>query len=231
VINELAALVRQHDYERYICTLFAPAKARPHLWMLQTIAYELLRVPSASSEEMIGLIRLKWWQEEITKLYNTSAHTHPTLQLSAPLVATSPLSPADYQPLIDALVEQISDPHNPEHISKALQVYYALLAKTAGGGKHEEHYRTIGDVQAHIAMIRATAKQEKEAQLQELLKKELTQLQLPNEASAYLRALYALNQCWIARIHAFRTDGRPSITQPISMLALRLAYGVILRHK
>lgn len=230
-MNELATLVRKHDFERYICSLFAPAKARPHLWALQAIAYELLRIPSSVSEEMVGLIRLKWWQEEITKLYDTGVHTHPTLRIVAGLLATSPLKPEDYILLIDTLTEQIGEPYNSERILKTLQVYYELLAKTVNDNHHREFYGSIGNVQASIALVRSYAKQQKEEQLQQLLKQELMQSPLPKSASRYLRALYTLNRCWLVRIKAFRTHGSPALTQPLSSPALRLASGVILGHR
>ncbi len=230
-MRELGTLVRLHDYERYLCSLFAASETRPHLWALQAVAYELLRVPASVSEEMAGLVKLKWWQEEIDLTYRTGTHRHPTLEMVGPFILSSPLLPADYHGLIEALAEQISMPYDSKYLKQVLSLYYRLLAKTAGEADALEIYAAEGYMQAHIALCRSFAKQQRYGELEGLLKGGLTRFTLPAGASAYLRALHRLNGVWMDRIESCDARRHASLNRPVPFLALRLASAVILRHK
>lgn len=59
------ALVRERDRERFLATLFAPAKARPHLFALYAFDLEIAHVPDAVREPMAGEIRFQWWRDAI----------------------------------------------------------------------------------------------------------------------------------------------------------------------
>src|SRR5437660_12894095 len=59
--SSLAALVRQHDRDRYQTTLFAPAERHEALLALYAFNYEIARVRETVSEPMLGQIRLQWW--------------------------------------------------------------------------------------------------------------------------------------------------------------------------
>jgi phytoene synthase len=58
-----AALVRNADRDRYLATLFAPARHRDALFALYAFAIEIERVREVAREVLPGEIRLKWWSE------------------------------------------------------------------------------------------------------------------------------------------------------------------------
>ncbi len=60
-----AALVRRHDPDRFLATLFAPAAARETLFVLYAFNHEIARAPEVASEPGIALIRLAWWREVV----------------------------------------------------------------------------------------------------------------------------------------------------------------------
>ncbi len=58
-------LAREHDRDRWLAGLFAPAEARPHLFALYAFSYEIARLPDIVREAAAGEIRLQWWREAI----------------------------------------------------------------------------------------------------------------------------------------------------------------------
>lgn len=60
-----AAIVKVHDWDRYIATLFAPAVKREDLMALYAFDAEISRIRSIISDPLPGEIRLQWWREVI----------------------------------------------------------------------------------------------------------------------------------------------------------------------
>jgi 15-cis-phytoene synthase len=58
-----AALVRESKRDRYLATLFAPAKKRDALFALYAFDAEISRMRDLAREPMPGEIRLQWWRE------------------------------------------------------------------------------------------------------------------------------------------------------------------------
>jgi 15-cis-phytoene synthase len=71
-------IVREHDHDRYLATLYAPADKQPHLFALYAFAAEIARVPRMVSEAQIGEIRLQWWAEALEALERGDTVDHPT---------------------------------------------------------------------------------------------------------------------------------------------------------
>jgi phytoene synthase len=71
------SLVRAHDRDRYIATLFAPAEHRGALFALYAFAVEIARVRDAAREALPGEIRLQWWREALQGLRDGEAAAHP----------------------------------------------------------------------------------------------------------------------------------------------------------
>lgn len=62
-------IVRRHDPDRFLLSLFAPRVHRPALWALFAFHYEIAKTREVVSETTIGLIRLQWWREAIEEIY------------------------------------------------------------------------------------------------------------------------------------------------------------------
>ncbi len=91
-----AALVRQHDPDRFLATLFAPAIAREALFVLYAFNHEIARAPEVASEPALALIRLAWWREVIAG----AARFHEVAMPLAALIAEGRLE----RPALLALV-------------------------------------------------------------------------------------------------------------------------------
>src|SRR5438445_9502835 len=76
--SPLAALVRQHDRDRYQTALFAPADRREALFALYAFNYEIARVRETVTQPMLGQIRLQWWREVLDAAYaGVPPRNHP----------------------------------------------------------------------------------------------------------------------------------------------------------
>jgi 15-cis-phytoene synthase len=70
-------LVRQHDKDRFLASLFAPEEKRPHLLALYAFNAEITRIRSNVSEPALGEIRLQWWHDTIDGIYGGETQDHP----------------------------------------------------------------------------------------------------------------------------------------------------------
>jgi 15-cis-phytoene synthase len=79
------ALVRAGDKDRFLATLFAPAKRRPALFALYAFNLEIARVREAVREPIAGEIRLQWWSEALSGAGRGDVEANP---VAAALLAT-----------------------------------------------------------------------------------------------------------------------------------------------
>jgi phytoene synthase len=70
-------LIRAHDRDRYLASLFAPAQHRAALHALYAFNIEIERVRDAAREPMPGEIRLQWWREMLLGERDGEAAAHP----------------------------------------------------------------------------------------------------------------------------------------------------------
>ena len=104
-----AATVRRHDYDRYLCALFAAPLARRRLVALYAFNFELARVRETVSEPALGGIRLQWWRESLDGVYRGAPRAHPVAQAMAALDAASWLPRDGAEALIDARARDLDD--------------------------------------------------------------------------------------------------------------------------
>src|SRR5579872_6213314 len=84
-ISSLAALVREHDRDRYQTALFAPADRRAALFALYAFNYEVARVRESVTQPMLGQIRLQWWREAVEAAFAGAPPRHH--EVAGPLAA------------------------------------------------------------------------------------------------------------------------------------------------
>jgi phytoene synthase len=59
------ARVREADKDRYLASLFMPARARPHVFALYAFNGEIARVRELAREPLAGEVRLQWWRDAL----------------------------------------------------------------------------------------------------------------------------------------------------------------------
>lgn len=65
MLSASALVVRRHDPDRFLCTLFAPAARRETLFVLYAFNHELARAREVASGPLVAMIRLQWWREAV----------------------------------------------------------------------------------------------------------------------------------------------------------------------
>ncbi|MGH6770746.1 MAG: phytoene/squalene synthase family protein [Xanthobacteraceae bacterium] len=79
------ALVRGADKDRFLATLFAPARYRRALFALYAFNAEIAQVRELAREPMPGELRLQWWRDVFGGASGSEASAHP---VAAALLAT-----------------------------------------------------------------------------------------------------------------------------------------------
>jgi len=68
-LSYVGELARREDHYRFMCALFAPRSMRGDLFALLAFNAEVARIPDLVSEASIGQIRLQWWRDSISRIY------------------------------------------------------------------------------------------------------------------------------------------------------------------
>jgi len=123
VLSAPAALVRSHDPDLFLATLFAPEAARETLFVLYAFNHELARAPVITSQPELALIRLAWWREVVEGV----PHRHEVAEPLGALIKAGELDRASLVPLIDAREKEVA-PDFP-----TLADWRAQLFATGGG--------------------------------------------------------------------------------------------------
>ena len=108
--TSLAALLRQHDRDRFQTALFAPAARRPALFALYAFNFEVARIREVTREPMLGQIRLQWWRDAIAEIYAGAApRRHGVVEALSLAIREHGLSRAHFDALLAARELDLSD--------------------------------------------------------------------------------------------------------------------------
>jgi 15-cis-phytoene synthase len=157
------ALTREHDRDRWLAALFAPAEARPHLFALYAFSYEIARLPEIVREPTAGEIRLQWWREAIGGGRREEALGSP---VAAALGATIEKYRLPLQAFDDLLAARAFDLyHDPMPDLAAFEAYcgetsslvFRLAGLILGGGERggAEAAGYAGVAYATVGLLRA----------------------------------------------------------------------------
>jgi len=109
-LTAAARLVRRHDRDRFLTTLFAPAERRDALHALYAFNFEIARVRETVSEPLLGRMRLQWWRENIAAIYaDGPIRQHDVVVPLAQAVRRHGLSRAHFDALVDAREADLDD--------------------------------------------------------------------------------------------------------------------------
>jgi phytoene synthase len=127
-LSPLGVSVRQHDPDRYLCALFAPAAQREALFALLAFNHELARAREATSQPVAALIRLSWWREVVENARaGRPARRHEVAEPLHAALAAGALDADDLLAMVDA-----REPETEESIPSR-SAFAAYLRGTAGG--------------------------------------------------------------------------------------------------
>ena len=107
-LSACAVLVRQHDHDRYLVDLFAPADRREALFALHAFNHEIAKTRHVVTEPILGRIRLQWWRDSITGTVRGSpANGHEVLTPLSDAIVRHALSPEYFERLITAQEREV----------------------------------------------------------------------------------------------------------------------------
>jgi phytoene synthase len=136
------ALVREHDRDRYLASLFAPADRRPHLHALYAFDIEVARVGYVVREALAGEIRLQWWREALAGRVPGEVAAHPVASALMDTIMQCALPTEPLDRLIDTrALDLYDDPlstldelvaHARQTASTVLDLAARILDRDAG---------------------------------------------------------------------------------------------------
>jgi len=127
--EDLDALVRRVDEDRWLAARFAPPAARTRLIALYAAYFEIARAAEVASEGAIALMRLAWWRDAIAAAYEGGpVPQHPGAAALVRAIAEADLPRAPFDALLDA--RQSDCEPAPFATWTALDSY---VMRTAGG--------------------------------------------------------------------------------------------------
>jgi phytoene synthase len=101
-IDHCHEIVRRHDKDRYLASLFAPDDKRSHLWALYAFNYEISRIREAVNSPAAGEVRLQWWAEVVDAIYAGSPIDHPVVEPLARAIGEGDLPQTGLTTMIEA---------------------------------------------------------------------------------------------------------------------------------
>ncbi len=127
--NGLTEMLRRHDRDRFLTTLFAPAARRPELWAVLAFNHEIARVRETVSQPILGQIRLQWWRDAIEEIYaGKPPRRHETAEPLADAIRGRGLKRRHFDTLIDARERDLDE--TPPATLAELDAYAAASAGT-----------------------------------------------------------------------------------------------------
>jgi phytoene synthase len=157
--DHCAELVRAHDKDRFLATLFAPGKYRRPLYALYAFNLEIARVRELAREPMPGEIRLQWWRDALLGTGQGEMASNPVAAALREVVVRYRLPPASLEGLIDARAFDLYDevmPSVAELETYAMQTssrVIELAARVLRDGKEPG----VGDLIGHAGVAYAIA--------------------------------------------------------------------------
>ncbi|NOR61215.1 MAG: phytoene synthase [Rhodobacteraceae bacterium] len=121
-------LVKTGDPDRYLSAQSAPPEGRKALMAIYAVNLEIARAPWASPEPLVAQMRLRWWADEIDRIYKgVAVTTHEILPALRDVIFDHDLPHHHFEALIEARMNDVyADP--PE--SRAM--FDAYIEATSG---------------------------------------------------------------------------------------------------
>ncbi|CAH3032149.1 unnamed protein product [Pocillopora meandrina] len=139
-------LVRNLDYENYLCLLLLPKISRTSVFAVRAFNVELARVQDSVSDPVIGRMRLQFWRDTLEETFQGNPPQQPVALELAKAVTKYKLTKQWFSRLIDARERSLDNrPHETanaleEHSENAVSsVLYLILECLGIKDVHADH--------------------------------------------------------------------------------------------
>ncbi len=157
-------LVRQHDYDRFLCSMFLPAAVREDVWALLAFNHEISKTREVVSESTLGLIRLQWWRDAIDGIYERDeVLSHEVIKPMAAAIKKHDLPREHFDKLLYAREFDLEDvlPGNIEGLMNycdfTTSPLLALIVQATGDDPDQHVIQPVAMNYAMAGVLRATA--------------------------------------------------------------------------
>ena len=132
-ISYCASEVKAYDPDRYLTALFAPKAYREAIFSLYAFSSDIARTRELVSEPILGQIRLKWWNDTISSIYEGETINHPVVMELSEAIKKFELVPKPFYDLITARSLDLSDtpPENMDKLETYAQNTSGILSRLA----------------------------------------------------------------------------------------------------
>lgn len=108
-LSDCAKYVREHDNDRFLSVLFAPADYREDLFALYAFNLELSKIRETVSEPLIGRMRLQFWRDAVPQMIAGTPPSHNVAEALAGAVQMHDLPPDYLNQIIDTRETDLDD--------------------------------------------------------------------------------------------------------------------------
>ena len=156
-------MVRKHDPDRFLLSLFMKPDRREALWALYAFNHEIARTREVVTETRLGLIRLQWWRDALAGVYEARpVLKHQVLEPLAAAIAAHNLPRELFDNLLYAREFDLEDrpPATLEGMANYADFTSTPLVKLAlqinGDMVEEAAAKAAGTLYALTGLLRAT---------------------------------------------------------------------------
>ncbi|MGM0421814.1 MAG: phytoene/squalene synthase family protein [Pseudomonadota bacterium] len=161
-LSPCGEILRDYDRDRFLTSLFAPAKEREALFALYAFNHEIAKTRELISETVMGLIRLTWWREAIEEIYaGKPARAHEVVEPLAKAIRDYDLPQDKFEALIYGREFDLEDvlPSNMTGLQNYAQFTAMPLTELANmilsGQPHSDMAAPVAQIIALTGILRA----------------------------------------------------------------------------
>lgn len=162
-LSDCAKYVREHDNDRFLSVLFAPADYREDLFALYAFNLELSKIRETVSEPLIGRMRLQFWRDAVPQMLEGAPPSHYVAEALAGAVTMHGLSASYLNEIIDTRETDLDDipPKDLDAVVRYAEGTSSSLIKLAfgilgtDGSESDACAKDAGIAIALIGLVRA----------------------------------------------------------------------------
>jgi len=154
--------VRKYDPDRFLISMFFAPEQREALWALFAFNHEIAKTREVVSETQLGLIRLQWWRDAISRFYDEGVVLqHEVLEPLCEAIKRYDLPLEHFETLLYAREFDLEDvlPTNMEGLLNYIDFTTSPLLKLAvqvtGGQGDQEPVQSAAINQGLTGILRA----------------------------------------------------------------------------
>ncbi len=162
-LSYCGALVRKHDPDRFLLSMFLDPKVRKDVWAVLAFNHEISKTREVVSESTLGLIRLQWWRDAVKDIYEEGKILeHEVVKPLAAAIKRRDLPRESFDKLLYAREFDLEDvlPGNFEGMMNYADFtttpLFALIIKITGSDPDMEVIQPVAINYALSGILRAT---------------------------------------------------------------------------